>query len=333
MTGTGTQADPYVFDDVADFLRAISITGAYVTAKSSDMQFNCNTETITFPIDFKCRYFDGKGLTILNPVVDNTGVPIILVHGYSVINWSGGEPQVIKNLNVYNYIFRVAGTTTCLMTDDWDSDGGYKRCSFEHCNFAGSIFGYPEDLGYLGLGTAFIGHNRDNRYMNWVKYELVDCTLNIHFDDATNHDVYFWLHSGDTTGDFGESYLYFNGSTLSMSGTSNLKIEFGNTAGKGLIVESPLDMSDYNLQCQSFNGLLISRGDSGNNEHRMYVETTGDITVNNDIGLIITDRYTAGETKSLSGIVMQENDASDIDYVYNENNLANAGFPVGEVIH
>lgn len=332
-TGTGIQTNPYKFTTVEGFLEAIAVAEAYVEAGINSLTFNCNNGDITLPINFVCRYFDGKGLTILNPVVQNTGNAILLVHGYSVINWSGGEPQVIKNLNVYNYIFQVAGTTTCLMSDDWDSGDGYKRCRFENCNFAGSIYGYPEDLSIYGLGTAFIGHNRDNHYMNWVKYELINCTLNIHFSDTTNQDVFFWLHSGDTTGDFGQSYLYLEGSTISMSGTSNLKIQFGNTAGKGTTIESPLDSIDCKLQCQSFNGSLISRDDSGNNKHSMYVETTGDLVLNDNIGLILTDRYVAGGTKTLTGIVMQEHDSSASDYAYSESNLAAEGFPIGEVIH
>lgn len=333
MTGSGTQADPYVFENVADFLNAINITEAYVEAKKSNMQFNCNTDEITLPIDFKCRSFDGKGLTILNPVVQNTNTAIVLVHGYERAAYSAPEPQVLKNLNIYNYVFQMAGATTCLLSDDFSNNNGYKRCRFENCNFAGSISGYPNDLRSSGIGTAFIGHNSDSYYGNWLKYELVNCTLNIHFNDATNHDVYFWLSHGTRSGYYGQSYLYLEGTTISMSGSSNLKIQFGNTVGKGATIESPLDSIDSKLQCQSFNESLISKGDSGNNEHRMFVETTGDITISDSIGLILSNRYDAGGAATFSGIVMQETDPTAQNYAYNEQNLNTAGFPIGRVIH
>jgi len=332
-TGTGTQADPYKFTTVEGFLEAIAVAEAYVESGIISPTFNCNSGDITLPINFVCRYFDGKGLTIINPVVQNTGNAILLVHGYEAAEYSLPQPQILKNFNVYNYVFQVSGTTTCLITDDWDSSSGYKRCRLENCNFAGSIYGYPKDISRFGLGTAFIGHNRDNQYRDWVKYELINCTLNIHFNDTTNHDVFFWLHSGDTTGYREQSYLYLENSTISMSGASNLKIQFGNTVGKGTTVESPLDSIDCKLQCQTFNGSFISKSDSGNNKHSMYVETTGDLVLSDSIGLILTDRYVAGGTKTLTGIVMQEHDSSASDYAYSESNLAAEGFPVGEVIH
>lgn len=332
-TGTGTQNNPYVFEDVAGFLEAIDVAEAYVVAKTTGMQFDCNAGDITLPIDFKCLSFNGKGLTIINPVVQNTGDSIMLVHGYGVGTYSPPEPQILKNFNVYNYVFQVSNTTTCLITDDWDKSSGYKRCRFENCNFAGGVFGYPANLGSYGFGTVFIGHSRDNSSVNWLKYEFVNSTLNIHFNDVTNHDVYFWLGTGTRMGYYGQSYLYFENSTLSMSGSSNLKIRLGNTVGKGLVIESPLDTIDCKLGCQSFNGSLISKSDSGNNEHRMYVETSGDITISDSIGLILSNRYDAGGTATLTGIVMQETDPTAQDYAYSEQNLSTAGFPIGEVIH
>lgn len=65
----------------------------------------------------------------------------------------------------------------------------------------------------------------------------------------------------------------------------------------------------------------------------MYVETTGNITISDSIGLILSNRYDAGGTATLTGIVMQETDPTAQDYAYNEQNLSTAGFPIGEVIH
>lgn len=336
-TGDGTNANPYKFTTDEGFLEAIDVAEAYVESGINNLVFNCNNRVIVPTINFKCRSFDGKGLIILNPVIDNTGNSIIVVHGYESAEYSSPEPQILKNLSVFNYVFKVANTTTCLITDDWDSSSGYKRCRFENCHFAGMITGYPKDLGSYGLGTAFIGHNRDNYYMNWVKYEFINCTLNIHFKDSSGQRVFFWLHSGDTTGYRRQSYLYLENCTVSMSGYSDLKINLGNTVGKGTTFESPLNDDENKLECYSFNGSLISKSESGNNLHQLYVETSENITISdvngNPVGLILTNRYTAGGTKTLTGIVMQETDPTAADYVYNESNLSNEGFPIGEVIH
>ena len=63
MTGTGTQADPYIVDTWADFVTAVGTTQAYVEFPVNtiiDMN-NVQPEGIDSDIVFKCTQFDAKG--------------------------------------------------------------------------------------------------------------------------------------------------------------------------------------------------------------------------------------------------------------------------------
>ena len=98
-------------------------------------------------------------------------------------------------------------------------------------------------------------------------------------------------------------------------------------------IMSPKDKVDNKLKCLEYAEVVKQdSSDSGYNYHKMYVDTSGNLSLTDSSGLINSDRYTATGTKSLSGIVMQEHDDTASDYIYDATNLSNAGFIVGEVI-
>ena len=67
MTGTGTQADPYIVDTWPDFVTAVGTTGAYVEAAPGlTWDMNDIAPEGVNGVEFYCIYFDGKGITIKN---------------------------------------------------------------------------------------------------------------------------------------------------------------------------------------------------------------------------------------------------------------------------
>jgi hypothetical protein len=136
----------------------------------------------------------------------------------------------------------------------------------------------------------------------------------------------------------GEGYVYLENTTICFSGSIKYTFTLSDLSDASVVMNnatimSPLDKSANKLVCGSYinNAKFVSEL-SGYNYHKMYVETTGDLTVSDSQGLINSDRYTATGTKSLSGIVMQEHDSTANDYIYDEDNLVAAGFLVGQVI-
>lgn len=333
-TGTGTQADPYKFDSATGFLEAIDVEGAYVETKNSSMSFDCNDGVITTPIAFKCLDFDGKGLTIVNAVVNNTNSAIMIVTGAGVWAWSESTIQTIANFNIYNCAIVVQNLQMCLVTCGFESGDGYKVVKFLNCNFAGVCYGYPDATSAAHDGTSFIGWCRDNRYMNWTQYRFENCTINFNLSEpSSGHSSNYFNFHAYHSGDFGASFVYLKNTTLCLSGDVSYNIWIGNTVMNNATVMSPKDKSANKLKCNGYSEEVGQNSFlSGANYHKMYVETIGNLTVSDSQGLINSDRYTATGTKSLSGIVMQEHDSTANDYIYDEDNLVAAGFLVGQVI-
>lgn len=89
MTGTGTQADPYIVDTWEDFVTAVGTTGAYVEVAPDtvwDMN-NISPEGVT--IDWNCTSLQGNGAVIARPTI---------LEG-SILN-IGGSCQNIENIRI-----------------------------------------------------------------------------------------------------------------------------------------------------------------------------------------------------------------------------------------
>lgn len=67
MTGTGTQADPYIVDNFPDFITAVGTSGAYVEFPKNLVKTS-DTEIVEGKL-----YVDGSGEPVTNPVTENLG--------------------------------------------------------------------------------------------------------------------------------------------------------------------------------------------------------------------------------------------------------------------
>jgi hypothetical protein len=82
------------------------------------------------------------------------------------------------------------------------------------------------------------------------------------------------------------------------------------------------------LTCGS---IRIFPGQYGYNYYKLWVTATGSGSqISDPLGLINTSRLTG--SIALTGIQMQETDPTASDYIYNDTNLADKNFLVGQVI-
>ena len=126
MTGTGTETDPYVVDNIADFRTACEKSDAYVELNKD---IDCNDdETISggwTTLSISCEKIDGKGHTIKNiyTTANYTSSMIILMNS--------SLTKGIHNLNFENIFFNHNGNGSAF----YSNGAG----SFNNCNFSGII--------------------------------------------------------------------------------------------------------------------------------------------------------------------------------------------------
>ena len=327
-TGTGTQADPYIFEDVYGFVEAIDVVDAYVEAATPNIVWNCNTDTsaLTCPIIIKCLEIQAKGLTIINALVQNQDVPVFLIYKTTRTN-----DQKIYNLNAYNVCIINYDYGHSLLNDNCRySEQGSGVVDFYNCNFAGICRGYS-NASYDGHNDKlnFIGHITGNRYQDTMRYNMHNCTFNFNMKDPTNTASKNFIVHGDGMGYYSQSYLYLDNCTVCFSGTVSWVFMIAGTYANNTTFQNNQSNA---LTCNTLQiKIEANAGLSGYNYHKMYITATSGGNAKDAKGLWNISRNTFTNV-TRQGILMQETDPTTADYIYDEQNLANAGFLVGEVI-
>jgi len=322
-TGTGTQTNPYIFEDEEGFLEAIDVIDAYVEAKTANMQFDCNDSVIAPPFTFKCSSFKGKGLTIINAVLQNQETYII---NYAVGNST--DEHIINGLNLFNF---------CIISDNnaigvvkayggYDSYSNIPQHKFNNCNFAGVVIG---GNNYFGLFSVQSYPSSSCNY--YLLYK--NCSFNVHLEKiGSNNTENFFLGNHNNSN---YDYHMLNNCVIGVSGeTNHFDLEgqqphriFATNCTFLNSASNPLNVDTIDIP------ITYDASFSGYNYHKMYVNgSSGSYgTLSDTLGLWNTSRYHI-TNPSYTGIQMQETDSSLSTYIYNEQNLSNAGFLVGRVI-
>lgn len=320
-SGTGTQADPYIFTTAQGFKEAIAVTDCYAQAGTQDLVFDANDGVIGSRLFLYCKYLDGKNLTIKNLYVNaaDNGLIVMKVHNFDY-----------RNINFYNMLVMITsagGSKARIIQHDQGSggNGGY----FRKCNFTAH---------YTGTGNSYFGpYVDDNAGSGIYAYtRLVDCTFNINFkvNKTSNSDMV--IFSGDKT--------YIDNCTICASGT----VEAQANNGYLYIVNNCIVTNSTFMNNQA-NPLLLKeskilphlyfKSGSSYNYFKMYVNNlyTGvlpDFYFDSYTSqtLVNTSRITNFNSISGNCIKMQETDSSLDTYIYNSANLVAKGFPVGTTI-
>ena len=137
-TGTGTQADPYIYTTEEGFKEAIAVIKSYVEAGESNLSFDANNGVIT-QVTFRCSYIDGKGTTIRNLFTQNSNTNLVYfqtdTNGYAI---------EVDNMNFYNmYISTTSVWQKARFIFDAGSNYQDHTKFFKNCNFTGVYKGTP----------------------------------------------------------------------------------------------------------------------------------------------------------------------------------------------
>lgn len=156
MTGTGTQADPYVVSTWGDFVTAIGTNQAYVEFPENiviDMN-NVTPEGISDVVEIKCTQFDAKGGEIKNLFFTTGG----RFYTHSDNTWD----STIKNLKLLN------------MRADDEGFRFFHSGTIQNCIISGS-FG----------GDAMFDLSRNS-------FTLESCSVNAQLQSGTKFTTSYW---------------------------------------------------------------------------------------------------------------------------------------------
>ena len=94
MTGTGTQADPYIVDTWEDFVTAVGTAGAYVeVTPDTEWDFNAIAPEGAPTVDVLAAHVDGHGCTLKNVRADNV-----------FLNFRAGNATTFENFSIIDFL-------------------------------------------------------------------------------------------------------------------------------------------------------------------------------------------------------------------------------------
>lgn len=327
-TGTGTQADPYIYTTEEGFMEAIAVIKSYVEAGQSNLVFDANNGVIT-QVSLRCCYLDGKGTTIRNLFTQNSSTSLIRTY-----TGSDGHVINIYNINFYNMCI-ITTSVWHLARFFYDEGSNYQDHTkfFKNCNFTG-VYNGPPKANNNGLFTC--GVSAGSSY-NSVAFK--DCTFNFNLNTYTNVD-YLYIFKSATSG----YPIEFSNCTICLSGKTSSTSNYPVCLFTNAVMDSCVVMN------KSTNPLYIA---SGNNSYvKMELVNSGKkfTTTYNYVKLymnhgtysgsrfdvnnshVLVNKTRLGVDTFQGGIQMQETDPTANDYIYDAEKLATKGFMVGQVI-
>lgn len=325
-TGTGISSDPYKYSTAEGFKEAIAVQGAYVEAAVENLVFDANDGVISAPVTFSSLSCKGKGTTIRNLCANKTDTVLVQPSAYGA-----SSSVTIDGVNFYNMLILVSDTAgrNAKMFKPAASSGG-RPFYIINCNFTGVYKGTTSYIEY-GLFDSMRGGGITNN-IYWS-----NCTFNISIDanwsqNANPSSIFFSSASDAAT--FTNCTFCFSGKILRGGTNREVRLFYDIKLDSCTVMNSstnPLTITD---QCQLVVRLLSG---SGYNYFKIYANgqtsnpSTFYLTQNYGYNLLNISRI-SGFSYSGSWISMQETDPTASDYIYNTENLANAGFLVGTVI-
>lgn len=320
-SGTGESTDPYIFTDEIGFMEAIAVEECYMEAGTSNMTFDCNNGIVTAPLVFKYASFNAKGLTIFNLLANKIYQPLITMSG----SWS----RTTMNLNIYNFCCIMYGSYSGkseIIYMEFEQYGAQAAtANFLNCNFAGIRVGYNQNQ------TCMFGKNA-NPSNAIVQPIFTNCTFNVNFSDPTANSSYgnpLMFRASSV------SPIALINSTICLSGTVygtfTLTGKDGSAVNNPTVVFDTVTVTNTQTNRLTCGAIRIFPGQYGYNYYKLWVTATGSGSeIRDSLGLINTSRLTG--SIALTGIQMQETNPAASDYIYNDTNLADKNFLVGQVI-
>lgn len=241
MTGTGTQADPYIPYEWDEVLEAIGTSGVYVKFPDTAGEYDMNT---LYPegvprIRIRCAQINGNGWNIKN--IYSTDSPFAVF----------GLCNVVR-LNIVDFLHE--GGDFFLLDEGYYADG---RLLIEQCELS----------GIMSSGTLF---HRNTRHMDYI-FKLMRSSVNVRADN--NAVVFGWAMDseyasvkychvkiqGNSSNPFGSSFMQncLIEGKLSPSGNNGISLISGSTYN---IIDADMSGSDSQalLSCPTGKNVINS---------------------------------------------------------------------------
>lgn len=168
MTGTGTQADPFVVDNWDDFVTAIGTYEAYVAFPEGGGVINMNSIAPTgIPeIPVQCKSINGNDWIIQN----------LYCKGHAGFITQYGKYVSIDHLYFLNFYFDDEGKKVKKGTVFGNSGDDRQGYYFNECQFSGIMNCTYYNPDVYERNTLFIQDNY------WLKCRLIRCSINVKLD-------------------------------------------------------------------------------------------------------------------------------------------------------
>lgn len=175
MTGTGTQADPFLVDSFGDFLSAVSTVGAFVkVAKDIDVSMDEEYKNgMTEPIMIRCAHLYAD---------EKASISGVHVQAANLITVSVSEDIVVENVDFLNCLHRVAASGGATVR----STSNANQATFRNCNFsiAKNVGSYGQQMtrdNEFDHCSFFVElENVESTEAKLFQSPMIGCTIEIH---------------------------------------------------------------------------------------------------------------------------------------------------------
>lgn len=246
MTGTGTQADPFIVDNWPDFVTAVETSGAYVAFPEGGGTIDMNAvapEGIS-QVQLRCVSIEGNGWNICNLYT--------IGHGAFYLN----NNLTINNLNFLNFY----GDLRDEQARFFDNGNNDYQYTFNLCLFSGLLTGTNNRAGLFVAGYVY------------CKIRLHRCSINVKLNGntkivysgsayntgANTADFCNIQVSGTSPNVFADKYNYQN---CYFSGKSLSKVELYDGSNFNIFNIDFLEAQNFSCYCSNAEALNIINKD------------------------------------------------------------------------
>ena len=221
ITGTGTQADPYIVSTWDEIVEKIAETNAYVKC-APGLVFDMNE---MFPdeapgLTFHCLEFDGNGVVIKNGRYNDT----IIKANSATPDYGDSASIAIRGINVLNFLLQGTGHMISTGSPDYSYYNGIPFTCYD-CVFTGVSsssgaiikrirYVWSQDHNFYRCGFNVEAKNGQNfvggTAQNWSMMYFHDCHIIFNGDHLATTDCYgsFRMQNSLLQGDLGsQAYI------------------------------------------------------------------------------------------------------------------------------
>lgn len=248
MTGTGTQADPFIVDNWPDFVTAVETSGAYVAFPEGGGTIDMNSvapEGIS-QVQLRCVSIEGNGWNICNLYTVGHGA------------FYSRSSVTINNLNFLNF-YGDFQSEKARFFDNGDNNPFHY--TFNLCRFSGLLVGTNDRAGFSSAWVAGGSHIRLHRCS--VNLRLNGSIKFIYYGGSWNAngnmaDFCNIQISGTSPNVFADKYNYRN---CYFSGKCLSKVELYNDSNFNVFNIDFLEAQNFSCYCANPDAINIINKD------------------------------------------------------------------------